>query len=214
MTRRIYRRLSLVSVLPLLSAALWGQANTSLRGIITDQSSSVVPKAQVSLINTATGLERKTTSRGSGDYEFLQVVPGLYRVVVEASGFKRYEANDLQLQVNNPATVNIVLEVGGTTQTVAVTAEAPLLNTTDASVGTVITEMQVKQLPLEARDVAALYSIQPGVVYMGNRPDMDLTTDTRSGAVNGAHSDQSNILLDGVDVTIRRRAAPLPRCSA
>ena len=200
MNRRIYRRLSLFSVLPLLSAALWGQANTSLRGIITDQSSSVVPKAQVSLINTATGLERKTTSRGSGDYEFLQVVPGLYRVVVEASGFKRYEANDLQLQVNNPATVNIVLEVGGTTQTVAVTAEAPLLNTTDASVGTVITEMQVKQLPLEARDVAALYSIQPGVVYMGNRPDMDLTTDTRSGAVNGAHSDQSNILLDGVDV--------------
>jgi len=132
MNRRIYRRLSLFSVLPLLSAALWGQANTSLRGIITDQSSSVVPKAQVSLINTATGLERKTTSRGSGDYEFLQVVPGLYRVVVEASGFKRYEANDLQLQVNNPATVNIVLEVGGTTQTVAVTAEAPLLNTTDA----------------------------------------------------------------------------------
>jgi hypothetical protein len=65
MNRRIYRRLSLFFVLPLLSAAaLWGQANTSLRGIITDQSSAVVPKAQVSLINTATGLERKTMSRG------------------------------------------------------------------------------------------------------------------------------------------------------
>jgi hypothetical protein len=80
-----------------------------------------------------------------------------------------------------------------------------MLNTVDASVGAVITENQVKQLPLEARDVAALYSIQPGVVYLGNRPDMNVNNDTRSGAVNGARSDQSNILLDGVDVNDQTR---------
>jgi hypothetical protein len=203
---RIGSRIVFVLAVALFSVSTgWGQANTSLRGVVTDQTGAVVPKAQLTLANIATGLERKTVSRGGGDYEFLQVPPGTYRLTVEASGFKRYEANNLPLEVNNPATVNVSLEVGGTTQTVAVTAEVALLNTTDASVGAVITENQVKQLPLEARDVAALYSIQPGVVYLGNRPDMDINNDTRSGAVNGAHSDQSNILLDGVDVNDQTR---------
>jgi len=194
-----------LTVAALFTSAVWGQANSSLRGAITDQSGAVVPKAQVTLSNSATGLERKTTASGAGSYEFLQVTPGAYRLTVEATGFKKYEANDLQLEVNNPATVNIVLEVGGTTEVVAVTAEAPMLNTVDASVGSVINENQVKQLPLEARDVAALYSMQPGVVYLGNRTDMPTQTDTRSGAVNGAHSDQSNIMLDGVDVNDQTR---------
>jgi carboxypeptidase family protein len=186
-------------------AAAWGQANTSLRGTVADQTGALVPKAQVTLTSATTGLERRTMTRDAGEYEFLQVPPGRYKLVVEVSGFKKYEANDLQLEVNNPATVNVTLEVGGTTEVVAVTAEAPLLNSVDASIGAVITENQVKQLPLEARDVAALYSVQPGVVYLGNRPDMDAGNDTRSGAVNGAHSDQSNILLDGVDVNDQTR---------
>lgn len=178
----------------------WGQATTSLRGTVSDQSGAVVPNAQITLVNTATSVERKTKTGSTGDYEFLQVLSGTYRLLVEAEGFRKYEGQNLELLVNSPATVNVRLEVGGQTQTVAVTAEAPLLNTTDASVGTVITESQVKQLPLEARDVAALYSMQPGVVYLGSRPDINLNTDTRSGAVNGARSDQSNITLDGVDV--------------
>ena len=194
-----------LAIAVLFAGTIWGQANTSLRGAVTDQSGAVVPKAQLTLTNTATGLERATAASSAGAYEFLQVLPGSYRLRVEAPGFKKYEANDLRLEVNNPATVNIILEVGGTTEVVAVTAEAPMINTVDASVGSVISEEQVKQLPLEARDVAALYSMQPGVVYLGNRADMDVMTDTRSGAVNGAHSDQSNILLDGVDVNDQTR---------
>src|SRR5579863_4918391 len=148
-----------LTIAALCTGTLWGQANSSLRGAVTDQSGAVVPRAQVTLTNSATGLERKTTASGAGAYEFLQVTPGAYRLRVEATGFKKYEANDLQLEVSNPATVNVVLEVGGTTEVVAVTAEAPMLNTVDASVGSVINENQVKQLPLEARDVAALYSM-------------------------------------------------------
>ncbi len=189
-----------LAIAALFTGAVWCQANSSLRGAITDQSGAVVPKAQVTLSSIATGVERKTTASGAGAYEFLQVVPGPYRLRVEAPGF-----NDLRLEVSNPATVNVVLEVGGTTEVVAVTAEAPMLNTVDASVGSVINENQVKQLPLEGRDVAALYSMQPGVVYLGNRTDMPTQTDTRSGAVNGAHSDQSNIMLDGVDVNDQTR---------
>ena len=77
-----------------------------------------------------------------------------------------------------------------------------------------MTETQVQQLPIEGRDVANLYSLQPGVVYLGNNPNINPDTDTRSGAVNGARSDQSNILLDGVDANDRPTATPSPPCCA
>jgi hypothetical protein len=113
--------------------------------------------------------------------------------------------NNLQLEVNSPATVNVTLELGRTSETVAVSGETPLLNTVDASIGSVMTETQVLELPIEGRDVASLYSLQPGVVYLGNNPNIDQNIDTRSGAVNGARSDQSNILLDGVDANDQTR---------
>jgi Carboxypeptidase regulatory-like domain len=194
------------SLLILLSAStVWGQADTSIRGVVTDPSGATVPNAQATLTNAATGLERRATSNAGGEYEMLQLPPGPYRLAVEAPGFKKYEASNLQLLVNTPATVNVTLEIGRASETVAVTSETPLLNTVDASIGSVMTENQVKELPIEGRDVASLYSLQPGVVFLGNNPNIDQNSDTRSGAVNGARSDQSNILLDGVDANDQTR---------
>jgi hypothetical protein len=116
------------------------------------------------------------------------------------SGFRKYEQTHLQLLVNTPATANVKMEIGTAVQTVEVSAQTVTLNTTDASLGVAFDENQVKQLPLEAGNVPELLSLQAGVAYTGNRPDMNKDTDTRSGAVNGARSDQSNITLDGVDV--------------
>src|SRR5207249_7529216 len=90
--------------------------------------------------------------------------------------------------------------VGAATETVEVSAQAVALNTTDASLGSAFGENQVKQLPLEGRNVPDLLTLQAGVTYTGNRPDVNRDVDTRSGAVNGARSDQSNVTLDGVDV--------------
>jgi len=200
MTKRFAQGFCIFVALVASAVPLWSQANTSIRGTVTDQTGGAVPKAQITLTNTATGAARSGVSSAVGEYEFEQVVPGSYTLAVEAAGFKRYEATNLQLEVNNPATVNVSLQVGGTNQVVAVTAETPILNTTDASIGSVMNETQVKELPIEGRDVASLYSLQPGVVYLGNNPNIDQNNDTRSGAVNGARSDQSNLLLDGVDV--------------
>src|SRR6202040_1015078 len=86
-----------------------------------------------------------------------------------------------------------------------VSAEPAAINTTDASLGVAFGENQVKQLPIEARNVPDLLSLQAGVTYTGNRSDINKNVDTRSGAVNGAHSDQSNITLDGVDVNDETR---------
>jgi hypothetical protein len=198
---RIKRVLVLVTLTPLLSAGMiWAQATTSLRGTVKDQSGAVVPNANVKLTNTLTGAERTTTTSGSGDYHFLEVVPGSYTLELLADGFRRFELKNVQLLVNTPATINVDLEIGERTETVEITSEGQVLNTTDASLGIAFSENQVKQLPMEARNVPDLLSLQAGVVYTGNRQDVDRNYDTRSGAVNGARSDQSNITLDGVDV--------------
>ncbi len=101
--------------------------------------------------------------------------------------------------MNTPATANVRLKVGATTEVVTVTSEAPALNLVDASVGNSFDEKQVRQIPLEGRNVPDLLSLQAGVAYTGNRIG-DKDQDTRNGAVNGARSDQSNVTLDGVDV--------------
>jgi hypothetical protein len=106
----------------------------------------------------------------------------------------------LQLLVNTPATINTQLKVGTASEVINVTSELPALNLVDASIGNSFDENQVKQVPLEGRNVPDLLSLQPGVAYTGNRTDIDYDQDTRNGAVNGARSDQSNITLDGVDV--------------
>jgi len=116
------------------------------------------------------------------------------------TGFRRYEQRNVQLLVDTPGTVNIRLVVGAATETVEVSAQETAINTTDASLGNAFNELQVKELPMEGRNVPDLLTLQNGVTYTGDRTDINKNADTRNGAVNGARSDQSNITLDGVDV--------------
>jgi len=173
---------------------------TSLRGTITDKSGGAIPGVKVTLKNAALSFERTTTTGSTGQYEFLALPPGTYELAVEKQNFQRYLQSNLQLLVNSPATQEVQLQVGSSTETVEVSSQAEMLNTTDASLGNAFSERQVKELPLEAGNVPELLSLQAGVTYTGNRQDIDQEKDTRNGSVNGAHSDQSNITLDGVDV--------------
>lgn len=189
----------ILSVLLVIPNA-WGQATTSLRGTISDPSGAAIPSATILLTNAGTNLQRTATSDPQGNYVFSQVLPGTYKLNVEAHGFATYEQNGIQLLVNLPATVDVKMKVGQATETVTVTEQAPLLNTTDASIGQTMDKGEIGSLPLEEGNVVQLLSLQPGVVYTTNRTDSDNMTDTRSGAVNGERSDQSNVTLDGVDV--------------
>ena len=184
----------------LIGFAFGQTSSTSLRGSVTDPSGSVVAGATVILENTESNTKRTATSGMQGDYQFLFVPPGTYVLSVTASGFERYEQSGLQLLVNTPATTNVRLKLGRATEVVSVTSEAPVLNTVDASLGNSFDQDQVRQIPLEGRNVPDLLSLQAGVAYTGNRPDIDKDQDSRNGSVNGARSDQSNITLDGVDV--------------
>src|SRR5256885_8193350 len=179
----------------------WAQTGTtSLRGTVTDKTGASVGTAKVSLDNVGQALHREAQTSTTGEYDFVALPPGTYSLTIEKEGFRKYEQRNLQLLVSLPATVNATLEVGATSQTVEVTASAVALNTADASIGNAFGENQVKGLPLEGRNVPDLLTLQAGVAYTGNRSDVNRDVDTRSGAVNGARSDQSNITLDGVDV--------------
>ena len=183
-----------------LSGASAQTGTTSVQGVVTDKSGAVVSGAHVTLINTEQGLERSVETGSAGEFNFLSLSPGVYTLSAEASGFRKYERKNLQLLVNTPATTNVMLEIGTSSQTVEVSAATETLNTTDASLGNAFDENQIKQLPMEGRNIPDLLSLQAGVAYTGNRPDVNKDIDTRSGAVNGSRSDQSNITLDGVDV--------------
>jgi len=181
---------------------VWAQtATTSLRGTVTDPSGAAISNAKVTLVSSDRGFERTTRTETSGEYEFLQLQPGTYQLTVEMAGFRKYEQHGIALLVDTPVTVNARLIVGAATEIVEVTAQGVAINTTDGSIGNAFDERQVKELPMEGRNVPDLLTLQNGVTYIGNRETPnELDVDTRGGAVNGAHSDQSNITLDGVDV--------------
>jgi hypothetical protein len=197
-SRQFFFTLSLCLLLCISGA--WAQTGTtSLHGTVLDKSRAAIAGAKVSLVNAAQGLQRDAVTPSTGEFEFLALPPGNYSLTVEKEGFSKYAQTGLQLLVNNPATVTVTLQVGTVATQVEVIAQAAVINTTDASLGIAFGENQVKELPLEGRNVPDLLTLQPGVAYTGNRGDTS-TSDTRSGAVNGARSDQGNITLDGIRV--------------
>jgi hypothetical protein len=187
-----------LAALALLATVASAQSTSTLNGRVSDPSGASVPSAKLTLTAAATGLQRTATSNGTGLYEFLEVPPGTYRLEATAPGFATFVAAGLSLVVNTPSTVNIPLQVTGVATSVTVEATVPLINRTDATLGNVIEQDQIAELPIADRNVVELLSLQPGVAYLGNQLDAD--TDTRSGAVNGMRSDQSNVTLDGIGV--------------
>jgi hypothetical protein len=192
--------LSFLTGLLLLASPVWAQTGTSsLHGKVTDSSRAVVNDARVTIANQEQAISRETATSSTGDFEFLALPPGTYVLTVEKAGFNKYQQTNLQLLVNVPTSVTAVLQVGALTTEIQVSGEAPVINTEDATLGIAFGENQVKELPLEGRNVPDLLTLQPGVAYTGNRADTS-ANDTRSGAVNGARSDQGNLSLDGIRV--------------
>jgi len=178
----------------------WSQtSSTSLRGTISDPKGAVVPGAEVTIENSATAFSRTTKTDDHGFYQFLEVPPATYTLSVTASGFGTVRVDKVLLLVNTPATLNQVLHVQAVAEHVEVMSEAPLVNTEDASIGHAFTAEQMTTLPLEGRDPVSILSLQPGVLYTGNSTDINQDADSRSGAVSGARSDQTDITVDGLD---------------
>ncbi|HKS10171.1 MAG TPA: carboxypeptidase-like regulatory domain-containing protein [Pyrinomonadaceae bacterium] len=191
-------RISLRSAARFLSAALlvgvfaltaFAQGGTStVRGTVKDPQGNVVAGANVKLISVGTAAERSTTTSEEGIFGFEAVQVGDYRLEVEAGGFKKGVVTDIHALIASPVTLDVQLEIGNVSESVTVsTSSAELLvNREDGTLGTNFVNKQITQLPLEARSVPNLLTLQ--------------TAATRDGYVAGARADQTNVTLDGVDI--------------
>src|SRR5260370_36219108 len=164
----------------------FAQSTSSLRGVITDSSGGVIAEAAVTMTGKENGSVRTSVTDANGVYNFPQAIPGSYKLTAEKAGFAKMSRSNITLLVNTPSTLDLMMVVGATGEVVNVQAEVSQINTTDASLGNPFSEMQVRQIPLQTRNVVELLSVQPGV--------------TSNGEVLGARRDQNNVTLDGADV--------------
>jgi hypothetical protein len=186
---------SLLLLAVLLAAGSTGLAQVSvMSGTVMDPAGAVVPGADVTINDQATGTQRMTVTDGEGRFRFPQLRPGLYTVVVELPGFKTFRNQDVRVLVDTPLILDVRLELGEVTEVVTVSGTAlRLMNQTDGSLGVAMATDQILDLPLNQRNVYQLLSLQPGV--------------TAEGEVAGARGDQSNLTLDGIDVNEQQTGA-------
>jgi hypothetical protein len=192
--------LALIAACTLSPALVLSQtATTAVHGIISDQSGALVPGAHVSMTNPDTGFKAERITDAHGEYAFEQITPGKYTVLAQASGFSS-EREVVTLLVNQARNLDFKMAVAAANvETVDVVSTAATLNMSDATVGTPFDTPQIQSLPFEGNNVLDLLSLQAGVLFLGDKTTSQQDSDSRSGSVDGARSDQSNVTLDGLD---------------
>lgn len=169
----------------------------SISGTVRDASGAVLPRVKVALTNVDTGITASTTTGSEGQYTFSPVKIGHYSISAKASGFQTVQQNNVTVDVQQKVGVDLTLSVGQAMETIVVNAAPPLLQTLDASVGQVIQEKAINDLPLNGRNFTFLAQLSAGVTQ--GQQDSRGLGDTGSFAANGLRPAQNNYLLDGID---------------
>src|ERR1700675_349926 len=185
-----------------LAEAVSGNAQSTggrVRGTVTDSSGGAITGAKLLLTNEANGTQRDTQSGSNGEYIFLEVPVGTYQIEVTQQGFKKYFRKGLVVNLNEVVSLDIPLQIGGTSEVVEVTGAPPLVDTTSTQLGAVVNERAVSQLPLAQRDAYQLLQLQPGV-----QSQVGLDTvygSDRAGvvSVNGGRGRDNNFTVNGGD---------------
>jgi hypothetical protein len=176
----------------------YGQVDEgAINGTVTDTSGAVVPNADVTLLNIDQGITLQTKTNSNGGYTFSPVRIGHYTVTVSAQGFAKTTQKNLTVNVAQVLQVNVQIKLGATTETVEVNTAPPLLQTEEASIGQVIGQQTVNNLPLNGRNFTFLAQLGAGM----QTPQADTRGNAASGAfsANGLRPAQNNYLLDGID---------------
>lgn len=210
------------SLVPLFSIAALAQGGSAvLSGTVTDASGAAVPNAHVTATNVDTNLVLNADSNNSGLYRFPTIPPGRYVISSNVKGFQKFQQTGVVLTVSQQATIDIGLHVGSESETVNVTAGAPLMNTTNAEVSNTVGEHAIRELPLNGRDPSSLVLLSPGTVNVLNTGAGTLQGETtfpnESGASAGGGRQGSTLyLLDGVPNmdTYMSLSAPTPNADA
>ncbi len=181
-----------LGTLPAQAQAIFG----AIQGTIRDETGAVIPRAQVSARNVATGVKTGTVSNESGIYLLGELRPGTYEVEVEAPGFNKAIQRNIPIRVEDRVRVDFAMRVGQVSESVEVTASTPLLQSENNTLGRVVEETAIKQLPLRGRDAFELVLLTPGVQQRNNDEQPRLT---------GGRARTGEFVLDGGSITTPRR---------
>jgi hypothetical protein len=196
----------LLASLPARSQSQFGATGTVL-GHIQDSSGGAIPGAKVTLRNTQTGISQTFTTGSTGDYVFVNEIPGIYVVTVEKNGFKTATTPGLILQVEQTLRQDFTLEVGAQAQHVTVKASAPLLQTDNATIGAVMSARTISALPLNGRDYTTLINLNAGVAEPNGGiqktifDQHGLDSSWTAPAVDGQEVGSVSYLIDGITNT-------------
>ncbi len=172
----------------------------SVIGTVTDQTGSSVAGAAVTLVDLARSDRRTGQTDESGNYQFVNLVPGQYRVEIEKPGFRRFTREPITVEVQSAVRIDVPMQVGDVTQTVEVQAQTPLLQTEDASLGRVVESRKVLEMPLNGRNVFGLVAMVAGVVpggQSGSTPTGSNPFAWGNYQIGGGQANQSASYLDG-----------------
>jgi hypothetical protein len=193
----------LVTMLVTASSIFAQETRGTIRGTITDPNKQAVPNATVNVIDPARGTKVTLTTNGEGYYQATYMQPGMYKITVEANGFKMAIRENVVLQIAGVIQVDIPLELGGAQETVTVTTELPQLNTENASLGQVVDSQRLAELPLVHGDPYTLIGMSNGTTFTGD-PRLDRPfepTHIVGYAINGSRGNRMDLTIDGVPST-------------
>jgi hypothetical protein len=170
-------------------------------GRVSDAAGAVLPNVKVTLVNEGTSVSRDGKTNDNGDYDFVQVPVGTYRLEFDLAGFKKNVRRGVSLDINQVITLNVNMQVGATQEVVDVTSEAPLVETTSTQLGAVVGDRAISELPLNARDTYQFLQLQPGVMSTVGTGNQIVYGSDKSGSVsvNGGRGRSNNFSVNGGD---------------
>lgn len=190
----------------------------SIVGTVTDASGASIPGAAVTLTNIGTAERKTATSSGGGDYQFVNLIPGNYRLEVENRGFKRYSRGPIRVDVESAVRIDAEMQLGDVAEVLTVSGQTPLLQTQTASIGNLVEGRVVEDMPLNGRNPFNLVELAPGVIPqgstsgapLGNQAGGTYTNDTGWGnyQIGGGMANQSAFYLDGVPLNTVNANSP------
>jgi hypothetical protein len=195
-----------VACILLVHISAYADTNATISGLVTDPQGRAVTDTTIILTNVNTGSAYQTKTNGEGIYRLNGLQPGIYRANVSKDGFKSIVKADIELHVQDQLSINFALQLGSVMETVTVEAGAPLINTQDASVSTVVDRKYVENMPLNGRSFQDLILLTPGVVT--NTPQSTSGSLGQGGefSVNGQRTESNVYLVDGVNANVGTNA--------
>jgi hypothetical protein len=191
-----------LSIWALLGTVLFGQTVATILGTVKDESGAVLPGVMIEVKSVETGSVRTTITDEAGRYRVPQLSVGAYEIQASLPSFQTAVRSGINLTLGREAVVDFALKIGELSETVEVSGEAPLVETTNASLGALVDEVKIRELPINGRDYAALALLQPGVVEAVNQGrGLGFTGSGLKMSISGARPTQTIYMIDGMVLT-------------